>query len=250
MRKIAALPSLLTLSNLLCGFHALYFASQRTPDGLTLAAWMIFFAMVFDALDGKVARLARASSQFGAELDSLADMVSFGVAPAFLVAMLSAHVGLQHQRLVWLSCMVFAVCTALRLARFNVQTDLDADSHQSFNGLPSPAAAGQVAALVILHEHLAARFGITVLPRLLPTVTFFTGALMVSRIRYPHLVSRFLGGHHAFAELAFAAIVVLLLATHKELTLASGFSLYVVAGMAGAVRHAVFHPAEEEKPIF
>jgi CDP-diacylglycerol--serine O-phosphatidyltransferase len=146
--------------------------------------------------------------------------------------------------------MVFAVCAALRLARFNVQTAPDEASHDWFQGLPSPAAAGQVVALVILDQHLHSRFGITALPRVLPTVVFFMGVLMVSRVRYPHLVSRFLSGQHAFAELAFVAIVVLLLATHKELTLAGGFSLYTAAGIVGVVHHAVFHTAEEEKPIF
>jgi CDP-diacylglycerol--serine O-phosphatidyltransferase len=250
MKKVAALPALLTLGNMLCGFHAIYFASKGTQDGLMLAAWMVFAAMVFDALDGKVARLTRVSSDFGAELDSLADVVSFGIAPAFLVALLSAQAQLQHQRLVWLSCMVYAVCAALRLARFNVQTTTDEESHESFSGLPSPVAAGQVVSLLVLHHHLKTHFGITVIPRLLPTVTFFTGVLMVSRIRYRHLVNRLLSGHHAFAEVAFLAIVVLLLATHKEFTLAGGFTLYVVAGILGAVREAVFRRAEEEKPIF
>ena len=250
MRKIAALPSMLTLGNLLCGFHAVYFASRGSEEGLLLAAWMVFLAMVFDALDGKVARLTHVSSKFGAELDSLADVVSFGVAPAFLVAVLSAHAELQHQRLVWMSCMVYVVCAALRLARFNIQTDLDEESHQSFSGLPSPAAAGQVVSLIILNQYLESSFGWTLVARILPTVTFFAGVLMVSRIRYPHLVSRLVGGHHGFAELAFLVIVVLLLATHKELTLAGGFSLYMVTGILGAARHAVLRRAEEEEPIF
>jgi len=250
MRKIAALPSMLTLSNLLCGFHAIYFASRGTREGVLLAAWMVLIAMVFDALDGKVARLTRVSSEFGAELDSLADVVSFGIAPAFLVAVLSAQMELHHQRLVWLSCMVYVVCAALRLARFNVQSTLDESSHRSFSGLPSPAAAGQVVSLVILHYHLQSEVGVAFIPRLLPTITFFAGVLMVSRVRYPHLVSRFLGGHHAFAEFAFLAIAVLLLATHKEFTLAASFSLYSAMGVFGVARQAVFHEAEEEEPIF
>jgi CDP-diacylglycerol--serine O-phosphatidyltransferase len=250
MRKIAALPSLLTLSNLLCGFHAIYFASRGTREGLLLAAWMVLIAMVFDALDGKVARLTRVSSEFGAELDSLADMVSFGIAPAFLVAALSAQAELHHQRLVWLSCMVYAVCTALRLARFNVQATLDEASHRAFSGLPSPAAAGQVVSLVILHFHVQGQFGVALISRVLPTIAFFAGVLMVSRVRYPHLVSRFLSGQHAFAELAFLAIVVLLVATHKEVTLAAGFTLYSVTGLVGVARHAVAREAEEEEPIF
>ena len=250
MRKVEALPSLLTLGNLLCGFHALYFASRGTREGFLEAAWLVFVAMVVDALDGKLARLTGSSSRFGAELDSLADMVSFGVAPAFLVASLSASVGLGHPRLVWLSCLVFAVCAGLRLARFNVETGLDQESHEWFEGLPSPAAAGQVASLVILHFYLVGNFELAFLPRLLPTVTFVVGVLMVSRVRYRHVVSRFLGERHGFPELAFLAIVVVLVVTQKELTLAGGFSLYVGAGIVGAVRAALAGRAEEEKPIF
>ena len=250
MRKVAALPSMLTLGNLLCGFHAIYFASGGTREGITAGAWLVLLAMVFDALDGKVARLTRVSSRFGAELDSLADVVSFGVAPAFLVAVLSAQVELEHQRLVWLSCMVYVACAALRLARFNVQTDLDEGSHQEFVGLPSPGAAGQVVSLVILHGFLTATLDVTFISRVLPTVTFFAGVLMVSRIRYTHLVSRLLGGHHAFAEFVFLMIVLLLLATHKEFTLAGGFTLYVVSGVLTTAHHAVFHKAEEQEPIF
>jgi len=247
MKKIAALPAMLTLGNLVCGFHAIYFASKGNFEA---AAWMVLLAMVFDALDGKVARLTHVSSEFGAELDSLADVVSFGVAPAFLVASLAAHADLEHQRLVWLSCMVYAVCAALRLARFNVETTTDEESHRSFHGLPSPGAAGQVISLIILSEHLQQHYGITFIQRLLPAVTFFAGVLMVSRIRYPHLVTRFLGGHHAFAEIVVLAIAVLSLVTHKEFTLTACFTLYTLVGIAGAVRHVFSHNTEEQEPIF
>jgi CDP-diacylglycerol--serine O-phosphatidyltransferase len=247
MKKIAALPALLTLGNLVCGFHAIYFASN---ERFLAAAWVVLLAMVFDALDGKVARLTRASSEFGAELDSLADVVSFGVAPAVLVALLAAKAELGHQRLVWLSCMVYAVCAALRLARFNVETALDEASHHFFRGLPSPAAAGQVVSLVILHYHLADNYGIVFLQRVLPAVTFLAGVLMVSRIRYAHLVSRFLSGHHAFAEIVFLAIAVSLAVTQSEFTLAAGFTLYTLAGLAGVVRQVVSNKTEEQEPIF
>lgn len=252
MRKIAVLPAMLTLGNLLCGFFALRYAAEgRYSEGsFTAAAWMVLLAMVFDALDGKVARLTHAQSRFGAELDSLADMVSFGLAPAFLVMQLSLEAGLKHQRLVWLCCMVYVMCAALRLARFNVETRLDEGSHQFFRGLPTPAAAGQVVALVILHGHVQAH--VAFIPRLLPTVAFFCGVLMASRLRYPHLISRFLGGRHAFAEIVFLAVVGVLLATHKEITLAAGFTIFTVAGVLGVAHKIVFHreKEEEEEPAF
>jgi len=248
MSKIAALPAMLTLGNLVCGFHAIYFASKGSFE---LAAWMVLIAMIFDALDGKVARLMHVSGDFGAELDSLADVVSFGVAPAFIIASMAAHTGSEYQRLVWLSCMVYAVCAALRLARFNVETAPDEESHRSFHGLPSPGAAGQVVSLVILSQHLQQPpYEIAFVQRLLPSVTFFSGVLMVSRIRYPHLVTRFLGGHHAFAEIVVLAIAVLLLVTHKEFTLAACFTLYTVVGIVGAIRHVFSHKPEEQEPIF
>jgi len=252
MRKIAALPSMLTLANLLCGFAALRYAAEgRYSEGsFAAAAWMVLLAMMFDALDGKVARLMRAESKFGAELDSLADVVSFGVAPAYLVLQMAMEAGLKHQRLVWLGCMVYVMCAALRLARFNVETELDEESHKWFSGLPSPAAAGQVVSLVILHQHVQAH--VDFIPRLLPSVAFFTGVLMVSRVRYPHLISRFVRGRHAYTEFVFLCIAGLLVAMHKEITLAAGFSIFTMAGVLGVGHKLVFHREkdEEEEPVF
>ncbi len=250
MRKIAAVPSMLTLGNLLCGFHAVYFASQATARGIALAAWMVLLAMVFDVLDGLAARMTRAASKFGAELDSLADVVSFGVAPAYLLAVLSAYAELEQQRLVWGSCMVYVVCAALRLARFNVQTGLDEESHRSFVGLPSPAAAGQVVSLILLDAHLRSHHEIGLVARLLPTVAFFAGALMVSRVPYPHLMSRFMRRHHSFAELAFLAIAVVLAVSYPEFALAAGFSAFTVTGLVAAAHRAVLRRGEEQEPIF
>ncbi|MFP4056587.1 MAG: CDP-diacylglycerol--serine O-phosphatidyltransferase [Candidatus Brocadiia bacterium] len=247
MKKIAALPSLLTLANLACGFQALSFAAQGQ---LTLAAWMVVVAMVFDGLDGKVARLTGVSSHFGAELDSLADVVSFGAAPAFLVSALAAQAGPEHPRLVWLSCMVFAVCAALRLARFNVEHRPGEEDHQHFHGLPTPAAAGQVVSLIILHGYLVEAHEVAFVQRLVPAATFFTGVLMVSRVRYPHAVNRLLSGNHTFADIVFLVMVALLVATLKELTLAVGFTGFTLAGVLRAAHQAVFHRAEEEEPIF
>ena len=177
-------------------------------------------------------------------------MVSFGIAPAFLGAMVASVGELRHQRRVWLSCMVYAVCTALRLARFNVETGLDEESHKSFRGLPSPAAAGQVVSLVILHHYLMEHHGVVFVQRVIPAVAFASGVLMVSRIRYPHVVNLYLGGHHAFADVVFLAIAALLIATVKELTLAACFSMFTAMGLVGAARQIVFRKTEEQEPIF
>ena len=263
MKKIDALPSMLTLGNLLCGFYAVRVAAKGlTPEvaaadaSLLTAAWLILFAMVFDALDGKVARWTGAAGRFGAELDSLADVVSFGVAPAFLVAQVAQWADSQHQRLVWLCCCVYVLCAALRLARFNVETTPDESSHRHFRGLPSPAAAGQVVSLVILHLYLKQTYGFLLIGRLLPATAFFAGILMVSHVRYPHVVSRFLSGRRAFTEVVFVAIVALLLVAHKEFTLAAGFTIFTVAGGLGVAHKLVFQrdkeedEEEEEEPVF
>src|SRR5574340_924464 len=164
IRTIAVFPTMLTLGNLVCGFFAIVVAARvEAPEGpkfnlldqtnLMLSGWLIFLAMVFDALDGYVARLARTTSDFGAELDSLCDLVTFGVAPAFLLVKMCPRFAYLHREAVWVIAASFAACAALRLARFNVETS-DEDDHLRFNGLPSPAAAASVAGFAILFHTL------------------------------------------------------------------------------------------------
>jgi len=238
---------MVTLGNLVCGFQSIRMAAQGRFD---VAAWLILAGMIFDALDGKVARLTKGASEFGAELDSLADVVTFGVAPAFLVAAMSKDLGLAHQRLVGLSCLVYAVCTALRLARFNVETTADEESHQFFKGLPSPAAAGQVASLAILHLEVPDVQAVFIIPRILPTVAFFAGVLMVSNVRYPHMVSLLLGGKRNFSDIVFLVIALILLGTVAEFTLAVAFTLFTLTGVVRALQRRLSHQDEEEEPIF
>ena len=151
IRTISVFPTLLTLGNLICGFFAIVVAARiDKPDALVnsnllldtrnlmLSGCLIFLAMVFDGLDGYVARLARTTSDFGAQLDSLCDVVSFGVAPGFLLVKLCPQFTYMHDQAVWIIAAAFAACAALRLARFNVETS-DEDDHLYFSGLPSPA---------------------------------------------------------------------------------------------------------------
>ena len=172
----AVFPTLLTLGNAACGFGAITFAAKVGPDpagehDLYLSAVLIFLAMLFDMLDGSVARWAKQTSEFGAQLDSLCDAVSFGVAPAFLMLRivhsmesstdpsglaLGSHFHpffTYWSRLLWVIGALFALCAVLRLARFNVETDED-DSHNYFSGLPSPAAAATVASFPIALKEL------------------------------------------------------------------------------------------------
>src|SRR5262245_9497385 len=141
MRKIAVVPTLLTLGNGICGFASIAYASRIMPTGFAaendrlfaIAGWLVILAMVFDMLDGYVARLSKTASKFGGELDSLCDAISFGVAPAFLLLRLgpSWERPLLHQVLAGIATL-YLVCAVLRLARFNVDNTPDPASHKRF----------------------------------------------------------------------------------------------------------------------
>lgn len=235
-RMIAVLPTLLTLGNAACGFGAITIAARVGPvppteleySWLLWSAMLVFFGMVFDMLDGSAARLTKQTSEFGAQLDSLCDAISFGVAPAFI--MLRSTTAIAHgsdviTRLLWIIAALYVVCVLLRLARFNVETD-EEDSHEYFSGLPSPAAAGVVAsipvALFALHRLSAsdssrwlADFAdrlITTLQFSMPMMTLAVACLMVSRLRYPHVFNQLFQGKRSrqhILQLVFTGAVVL-----------------------------------------
>ena len=220
MRKIAVLPTLLTLGNGICGFVAITYASKIMPPHTTAdadslnfawAGWFILFAMVFDMLDGYVARLSKTASDFGGELDSLCDVVSFGVTPAFLLLKLGPgwNNAPMHQLLAGIAAIYFA-CTALRLARFNVENNPDPANHKRFRGLPSPGAAGCIAALAILRGEFPdalAKWQFAGIPLetaqamtekaveiLAPFGALMVALLMVSNVAYPHVTSKIFRG--------------------------------------------------------
>jgi CDP-diacylglycerol--serine O-phosphatidyltransferase len=179
--------------------------------------------MAFDALDGRLARFARHTTDFGGQLDSLADVVSFGLAPAFLGLRLFHVDGPQwdilFMRLVWAVAALYMCCALIRLARFNVSNEHGEQHHFSFLGLPSPGAAGAVASLILMQQDLA-RLGFQFLSQtclvLLPIVVLCTGLLMVSHLRYPHLVNRYLRGRRSIGRLiTIAGIVLLMLVAHQ-----------------------------------
>lgn len=253
MRRIAVLPTLFTLGNAVCGFGAVVLASQ-TSIGIGIsfdismyaAGWLIVAAMLFDVFDGYVARRTKSASQFGAELDSLCDAVSFGVAPALLLLQMCRDLRPPLvQQVIFLISILYLCCVVLRLARFNVQTGLDAKSHRYFRGLPSPAAAGCVASLVTL------RYKPGDLPfaadpwlnNLIPWIALFgafaVALLMVSRIPYVHFSNRVLHRRHNFTRLiqfllgVFA--IVLLQSVVREMALVGVFWIYALAGPARLV---------------
>ena len=173
-RGIYLLPNLFTTAALFAGFYAIV---QAMNGHFELAAVAIFVAMVLDGLDGRVARLTHTQSAFGAEYDSLSDMVSFGVAPA-LIAYVWALKGMG--KLGWIAAFIYCVGAALRLARFNTQ--LDVADKRYFQGLPSPAAAALIAGLVwVMNEYGVEGSDVKWLAF---GVTLFAGLTMVSNVRY------------------------------------------------------------------
>lgn len=229
MKPVSMLPNLLTLANCGCGLLAI----AKSIDALAFtgenellfylkmetACWLIFLGMVFDALDGKVARLTKSFSDFGAQLDSFADAITFCVAPAILAKVLIEHESpvLDYDgtpRLHFAAAACFTLMGILRLARFNLESEHDESDHQEFSGLPSPAAAGAVASTLLMYlilrtpsieqdEGTVTPVGKLVgilgtrdwmpllswMPHFLAFALPVIGLLMVSRVRYLHVAS-------------------------------------------------------------
>jgi CDP-diacylglycerol---serine O-phosphatidyltransferase len=218
-RTVYLLPSLLTTGNLFCGF----FAMLLTVDGrYTEATLAIFVAMIMDMLDGRVARLMRATSQFGVEYDSLADVVSFGVAPAFLLYSFALH---DLGRPAWFAAFLFVICGALRLARFNVVTG-NADKRY-FIGLPIPAAAAVACSLVIFlqGEDLTRWMGVGV-----AVATYLLSLLMVSTFRYWSFKEFDWARRPPVHTLLIVVLAGMIVATRHEIFLLLVFGGYALSG--------------------
>lgn len=286
IRTVAVFPTMFTLANLICGFFAIVVAARverptslnppqavdiafqhptrvvaqldRNDDthNIMLSGWLIFLAMIFDALDGHVARLARTTTDFGAQLDSLCDVVSFGVAPGFLLVKMCPSFTFSHEN-IWIIAASFAACAALRLARFNVESSQD-DDHMHFSGLPSPAAAASIAGFAILFYELR-RQGSTLLYASdidkaiqtgLPFFTLLVALLMVSRIPYPHVVNQMLRGQRSFAHvvaLVFAAVIIMSIRGYAVPVIGCYF---VLSAPAKYLWQRVLHRRESQDPIF
>ena len=176
------IPTLATLGNLVAGCLAIAVLMGVSERRFDLAALLIIAAVLCDSMDGALARMFGAASDFGAELDSLADVVSFGVAPAMLVLSLeSSTLG----ALGWVIAICFALCAAWRLGRYNVHRKLSS-SHGPFCGLPTTGAGGSVAAAVLLQGFLA-EHGIELAGALMPGLLLALAYLMVSNLPYPHV---------------------------------------------------------------
>jgi len=271
LKEVPVLPSLVTLGNLFFGFLAMAKiadALRMTAPGVEfaavqpyfeLAAILVFVAMVFDALDGRVARMTGQTTPFGAQLDSLADMVTFGLVPAFVAKVLvDWHAQVDgnrllplHPKLFYAAAAVYVVCAALRLARFNVETGADEEDHREFKGLPSPAAAAVVAALVVLFctrgsqptelgNWLLQQEHYDLIVVVMPGVLVLLGLLMISRTPYPHAVQALVKGRHSMPFLAGTVVIIIVAAIEWQLALVVCTLGYVVWGMLLGCYRAVF----------
>ena len=229
-RGVYLLPSMLTLGNLSCGFYALVAVYN---DEYSAAAISILLALVFDYLDGGVARMTGATSDIGIELDSLADLVSFGVAPGLLAYVYALK---PFGWIGGLAAFAFAACGAFRLARFNVQTR--ALDKRFFVGLPIPAAAAVVASFVLFMKESSAVvvFGRELLPAGATAAgvllgMYGLGFLMVSKIRYRSMKGLEMRRRRPFTILTTLLLVFLVVASYPILFLFLFFFLYALSGM-------------------
>jgi CDP-diacylglycerol--serine O-phosphatidyltransferase len=251
-----------------CGFASIAYASKVTltrDAALTssdiefnflLAAGLILAAMVFDVLDGYAARLSRSTSEFGGQLDSLCDAISFGAAPAFLLLRLgqewNGHVVVAKS--IAVIAAFYMACAVLRLARFNIEnTPENATNHKRFKGLPSPAAAGCIVSLIILradttindmmglNAHAVGNF-VSVWA---PIGAFVAALLMVSRLPYPHFTRQLLRGRRQFRFVVQAVVVLAIVALTPNLAL---FLLFWTYALLGPVRYLVVRARRHAVP--
>lgn len=220
---IYILPNMMTIANLFCGFMSIIFSLKGE---FRYAAIAVVIAAVFDQLDGRLARLTHATSKFGAELDSLCDLVSFGLAPAMLMYQWALH---PYGRFGIMACFLFVACGALRLARFNVQVGVVEKNY--FQGLPIPMAAGIVTSSYLAFEDQGwtpdewrglLLFGMVIL----------MAFVMVSNFRYRSFKDLDLKERKAFKYLVAALVVLVVVAIYPEVML---FVLFLTYGTLGAI---------------
>jgi len=270
IKRTALLPNLLTIANGVCGYHALVRLGKISvgPDGnllhgenFTIAAYLVLLGMIFDVFDGKLARTFGGGSELGAQLDSLCDLVTFGLVPAVMIlrmnlepasggsALDAGGVG-PWQKVVWFLALAYFLGALLRLARFNVENAPDESAHLAFKGLPSPAAAGCVASLVIFQRYilkfdanelqwierwLSPSLRQTISDQIAPGIKYVLaflapvlGFAMVSdRIRFAHMGSTLLGRRQSFDFLVYLIFGVLFLFMVPEIVLPLAFFGYL-----------------------
>lgn len=268
--KIYFLPNLLTAGNLFCGFVALtkIVEANLTPSAEGIINWIpikyalgfILLACVFDLFDGRVARMGGVESPFGREFDSLADLISFGVAPAFLVhRVVLAEVFSNHPQIGWFIASIYLLCGAFRLARFNcLAAAAGTGGGKEFLGFPIPSAAGLVASLTLLIIHLNEKERSLGHWKFLPVVVLILlSAMMVSTVRYPTFKSLGLRSTSTFTKAILTALFLGCLVVLQEkvlyYVLPAFFTAYLIYGfvrprISRAWRHEIEEEDDEDEP--
>ncbi len=246
---LKAVPNTLTVCNSLCGFLAIlntlqvYNKHVQVEHVFIFSSWMILGAMVFDALDGFAARIFNAASLKGIQMDSLADMVTFGVAPAVLVAVMAHKYSLTiyGYPMAWIFCAVYLAGAAHRLARYNVMTMIEKKSGHMFTGLPTPGGAAAICSLVFLfcsnrldpnHQYV----------RILPFYACILGLLFVSDIKYAHFGKWLPTVRRNKLRLALLIVIVVFMVLYPAIGVAvvvNGYVIFhIIAGMVRSLKFA------------
>lgn len=266
LRSLAFVPTLLTLSNLLCGFAAVHFAlramydlgagitpeqivtlhrpviERLLPSFLSVGASLVVLGMILDCFDGLIARVTTSTTNFGGQLDSLADVVTFGVAPATLmVAFMTKELAgdsivpspiSEHAlgRFTWVCAALYVAMAAVRLARFNVEHAKAEFDHRTFRGLPSPAAAAIIVGLVLFQDHYPVETIHSFLKYAMPVTAMGIAFLMVSRIPYRRFGRAYLMGRQPFGQFLVVMLVVVVFIAFKAETFLVVAFWYMLSG--------------------
>lgn len=226
------IPTLVTMGNMICGFTSILCILNQSFE---IAAWLIVAAMVLDGFDGRLARMMKSTSKTGAQLDSMADLITFGVAPALLMGKTCTHLPTS---ILWCIGLFFMICSAFRLARFNAQKDEGVNiPNHFFSGLPTTLSGGTVAQLVILNHFIQTRLGTEVVSSLLPFITFALGVFMVSKVPFFNVTSKIGLRQGIWAmTLEFSASILFFIIT-PELAVSTALSCYlIICALYGVVK--------------
>lgn len=251
-RGIYILPTLFTIGTIFCGFYAVINTMKGEFD---LAAIALGFAVVCDGLDGRIARLTNSCSEFGVQMDSLADVITFGLAPAVLAYLWGAKsivatvppYAKHVQQIGWIVCFAFVICGAMRLARFNIQTTKPQPptAKKSFVGMPIPAGAGLIAAVVhftpepITHWQIGALWNILV---------GFLAFLMISTIRYPSFKQIDMRSRKSYVSFYLLALMVALIYLYSQVVLLILAAAYATSGFLMKIYQMAKHKNEAILP--
>jgi len=260
---------MLTLSNGLLGFAAIAVATRQETAFTTalsnqaLAVWLLVGGMLCDMLDGRVARMTHVTSDFGGQLDSMCDIISFGVAPAIVMlrtAVLAMHEVLavdenrMFERAIWCCAAIYVACAIVRLARFNVENEPDESAHMDFKGLPSPGAAAGLLSLVLLFEHFRNKSAggwlansllkaewfdgnwlLATVSILLPIAGAVIGLLMVSQLPYAHLLNKYMRGKKPVSYLVKVILIIMAIVVMPLVTLTIATQVFVFSAPVKAL---------------